>query len=118
MPRMKFVRKHVYNSRPCQVGEEVEVEDRFVKILQHLRVAELTSSKPAAKRGRPPKNSVEVVAPVVESSPRIVEEVMDETVAPADAPNQRDPHSYETRDMTDVADSYERKEFGEEEESA
>lgn len=122
MPKMTFTRKHVYNSRPYKVGDEVEVEDRFVAILRHLNVAELSKGTTAPKRGRPPK-AVPVVeqAKAVESPPpapvqvtmpqrRIFEEVMDEKTSPSDEPQHRDLQNYRTRDLTAESEyRYERK---------
>ena len=134
MPKMTFTRKQVYDSRPCKVGDEVEVEDRFVAILRHLNVAQLSkvSSTVAPRgRGRPPK----VVAPppvvavepppvvVVEPPPAEIDQapiVFPSPIEQRDAvamaaeeekrkTRQRDMRYYQTRDMTAEGGDYDRK---------
>jgi hypothetical protein len=114
MPLMKFLKKNFpYNGRRMAVGQELEVESRFVPLLRRFKIAELVA-QPSVQTSPPPPKQPEV-APVEATHAEIVPNPVESTVVenPSDVAvvakadviegepiEEKDLEQYQTREMT------------------
>ena len=110
MPMMRFLKKNFpYNGHRMIVGQEAEVESRFVPLLRRFKIAELMENPSVQPKPPPPKqpeiaietNALNLdqmkVSMESENQPDVSVEAVAETSA--DESEEKDIARYDTKDM-------------------